>query len=45
MRLLPITLLAVALLAPAASAKTSVPADIQPPAGHVQFFEAHAIGA
>ena len=43
-KLLPITLAAVALLAPDASAKTSVPADIQPPAGHKQFFQAHAIG-
>jgi hypothetical protein len=44
-KILPITLAALALLAPAtASAKTTVPPDIQPPAGHKQFFEAHAIG-
>jgi len=43
-RLLPITLAAVALLAPAASAKTPIPADIQPPKGHALFKSAHAIG-
>jgi hypothetical protein len=43
-KLLPITLAALALLAPAASAKTPVPADIQPPAGHKQVLTAHAIG-
>jgi Protein of unknown function (DUF3455) len=43
-RLLPITLAAFALLASAASAKTNVPADIQPPKGHTLFKSAHAIG-